>query len=96
MMKSPSRFSGRGALLLAIFSLAACGPKLTDAHLAKVDLGMKAEQVEHLLGKPDDTHEEHVLGFTGTTLTYHAKAGDVKVVLINDQVISINGHIDSN
>jgi hypothetical protein len=90
------RKQSRLLILVSLLLLTSCGPKLTDASLAKVEIGMSAKQVEKLLGKPDDTHDEHVLGFTGTTLTYHAKPGDVKIVLINDKVISKTGQAGSN
>jgi len=77
-------------------SLSSCGPKLSATNLAKIDPGMSAQQVQDILGKPDDTHDEHALGFVGTRLTYHAKASDVIIVLVNNKVISVRGKIDPN
>ena len=93
---SMPRVLALASLLLVIPWLTSCGSKRTSAHLAQVEQGMSSHQVEELLGRPDDIHVEHALGFTGTTLTYHGKDSDVKIMLVEDHVVSTSGKIDSN
>ncbi|MDD5260966.1 MAG: hypothetical protein PHD76_03875 [Methylacidiphilales bacterium] len=84
---------GFAAIAGSILLLVSCGPKLTAEHLAKIQTGMTSEEVKNLLGKPDDIHIEKALGFTGTTFTYHANSSDVKIMLVNERVVSSSGQI---
>jgi len=72
--------------ILAVLS--SCGPKLNKDSMDKIELGMSAHQVEQLIGKPDDVHEETTFGLKGTTLDYHSHGAVAKVTLVNDKVIS--------
>jgi len=82
----------RGALLLAtVLALTACSSKLTEENLQKIHSGMTIDEVKAILGSPTDVQSADMLGFKSTSYTYHTKTSDVKIVFLNDKVMSTEG-----
>lgn len=82
------RFLG---LALVVFGLVACASKLTNENLAKVKTGMSESEVKAILGSPTQVETGEALGIRGTT--YYYKSGDtqVKIVFVNDGVVTKEG-----
>ena len=81
------------ATVSAALCLAACGSKLTQDNLQKVHNGMSQDEVKAILGNPTESSSSSgPLGImNGTTFTYHTDKADVKIIFLNNQVISTEG-----
>ncbi len=53
---------------------------------------MSLDEVKSVLGSPSSVESADMLGFKSTTFLYHAKTTDVKVVFLNDKVMSSEGN----
>jgi outer membrane protein assembly factor BamE (lipoprotein component of BamABCDE complex) len=71
--------------------LAACANKLTNENLTKVKTGMTQSQVKELLGSPTRTESGATLGVEGATFYYTKSGAEVKIVFLNDSVITKSG-----
>ena len=78
-------------LLAALLLVTACS-RLTETNLQKVQNGMTTEQVKDILGDPTSAETGSALGISGTTYTYHTAASDVKIVFVDDKVVSTSGN----
>jgi outer membrane protein assembly factor BamE (lipoprotein component of BamABCDE complex) len=78
-------------LLAAALGLTACASKLTQENLDKIHSGMTVDEVKAVLGSPNDVESHDMLGFKSTEFVYHTKTADVKVVFLNDKVMSSEG-----
>jgi len=78
-------------LLTTVLVLTACASKLTQENLQKVHSGMTIDEVKAILGNPTDSQSADMLGFKSTSFTYHTKTADVKIVFLNDKVMSTEG-----
>ena len=87
------RYRGTLTLLAAILTLAltACTSKLTQENLNKIHSGMTVDEVKAILGSPNDVQSSDLLGLKSTAFTYHTKSAEVKVVFLNDKVMSSEG-----
>lgn len=79
------------AVGLALVALVGCGSKLTPENLAKVEGGMTQAQVEQILGKPTKVETGGALGISATTMLYESGGKKVKIVIMNDSVMSKSG-----
>jgi hypothetical protein len=67
--------------------LAACGSKLTQNNIDKVDSGMSRQQVHALLGKPDETVTDDIGGLMKLTReTWKGRPGTLVITYSNDEV----------
>jgi len=84
----------RAITLLAVAALVlvtACS-RLTEDNLDKIQNGMTTTDVKAILGEPTTSDTSNALGIvTGTTYTYHTSKADVKIIFVNDKVISKEG-----
>jgi len=87
-MKSTQTFL---VLVLATLALTACAAKLTQENLQKIHSGMTINEVKAILGSPTDVQSADMLGFRSTAFTYHTKTAEVKIVFLNDKVMSTEG-----
>ena len=53
--------------------------------------GMTIDEVKSILGSPNDVQSADMLGFKSTSYSYHTKTSDVKIVFLNDKVMSTEG-----
>ena len=80
-----------GMLLLAAALLLTACSKLTAENLQKIHSGMTTEEVKAILGSPTDVQSADMLGFKSTSYTYHTRTSEVKIVFLNDKVMSTEG-----
>ena len=73
-------------LAMAALLLATCSSAVTQSRLAQVATGMKADQVQKLLGQPTRIDQSEITGLTGQVYHYLSGAGDGRVVFVNDLV----------
>jgi hypothetical protein len=80
------------ALALAVLSLITACSRLTEDNLDKIQNGMTTTDVKAILGEPTSSETSSPLGIvTGTSYVYHTSTADVKIVFVNDKVISKEG-----
>jgi outer membrane protein assembly factor BamE (lipoprotein component of BamABCDE complex) len=78
---------------LAFCFFACSGPssKVTSENYGKITTGMTKVQVEELIGKPTRMESGELLGIEGATYYYSTRKAEVKVVFVNDSVVSKDG-----
>ena len=75
----------------ALLLVTACS-RLTEDNLQKIQNGMTTDEVKTILGEPTSSETSTPLGIvTGTSYTYHSNTSDVKIIFVNDKVISKEG-----
>ncbi len=79
-----------------MLSLAACQPKLTSENLAKVTNGMGIQEVEKILGKPTAVETQEIPLLSRTIYTYESGEDFVKLVFVNNNLISKEGSVGNN
>lgn len=77
-------------LMFVTANIGGCG-KLNRENYDKIQNGMTVQQVQEILGKPDETTSggTEVLGFGGTATTMTWRSGDQSIVVtfVNDKVV---------
>jgi len=73
------------ALLVAALLLAACS-KINQENFAKVQDGMREEEVRALLGSPTESSSTSVLGVSGTSSKWVGKDGVIVIRFVNGKV----------
>lgn len=79
------------ALSLCFFACSGPGSKVTSENYDKITTGMSKAQVEELIGKPTRLESGQMLGIEGVTYYYTTRKAEVKVVFLNDSVVSKDG-----
>lgn len=80
---SPIRILGIIALALA---LAACGSPVNQENFAKIETGMSQQEVEAILGAPDESSTATFGGLSGGNATWKHKDVTISVQFMNDKV----------
>lgn len=95
-MKKLNLFTTLGAVVV-MFSLTACGSKLTPENFAKIQKEQSEEEVIRILGKPTKVESGSFLGVTGTTYLYQVKENDkekeARVSFVNGKVFAKEGEL---
>lgn len=73
---------------LMMMGVVACSNNLTPANLLKIETGMTRSEVAQILGKPTKEETSSTLGMSGSTMIYKRGGSIVKIILLNDKVIS--------
>ena len=76
----------RVALVGTGLALSACSSGITPGQMAQIKPGMKAEQVQAILGQPASIQHAETTGLTGDVYHYPAPNGEGRVVFLNDTV----------
>ena len=74
------------SLLAAVLLLGACSSAVTASRLTQIQSGMKTNQVEAILGRPTRIDQSEITGLTGQVYHYQSRAGDGRIVFVNDAV----------
>jgi len=80
--------AARLAVAIIIITLAACGSRLTQENLNRIENGMTEEQVKAILGKPTSVESAGALGMTSASYTYKSGDQEVKIMFVNGQVMA--------
>jgi hypothetical protein len=76
-----------GMMSVAALALAACSSALTPEKISAIHTGMKAAQVEAILGRPAHIDEsQEATGLRGEVYDYPAPNGEGRVIFIDDAV----------
>lgn len=76
-------------LVLCLMALVACGSKLTAENFAKIETGMKEEQVKEILGEPNKVATSDTMGILkGATYHYQSGQSTAKIVFVNGGVLT--------
>jgi hypothetical protein len=83
--------SARAILPTALFAatalaLVACTSSVSAAKMARVEPGMKLDQVEAILGRPATIEQAETTGLRGEVYHYPSAQGEGRVVFLNDTV----------
>jgi hypothetical protein len=83
-MKLASLFLSAG--LGAALALTACSPAINAAKISQVKPGMKAAQVETILGRPAHIDQAETTGLRGEVYDYPGTVGTGRVIFLNGAV----------
>jgi uncharacterized protein YcfL len=77
--------------VVALLMLVACGSKLNQENLNKVQSGMTETEVKAALGSPTASESSSALGMTGSVYTYKSGENEVKITFVNGKVFTVAG-----
>ena len=72
-------------LVLALL-LSACGSPVTQDNFAKIKTGMSQEDVEAILGSPDESSNATIGNFSGASASWKSSDATITVQFVNDEV----------